>query len=91
MSTTDNGESAIEFPCAFPIKMMGRDTAEFRRLARSLVEKHVGPLDDTAVQSNQSSNGNFVSVTVTVTAQSQKQLDDIYYDVSAHDDVLMAL
>jgi putative lipoic acid-binding regulatory protein len=84
-------ESAIEFPCSFPIKMMGRDTPEFRATARTLVEKHTGAVDDAAVQTSQSRNGNFVSVTVTITATSQEQLDAIYMDVSSHEDVLMAL
>ncbi len=84
-------ESAIEFPCAFPIKMMGRDTPEFRMTARQLIENHVGPIAEELVQINISEKGNFVSVTVTVTATSQQQLDDIYHDVSGHDDVLMAL
>ena len=84
-------ESIIEFPCEFPIKMMGRDSPEFRATARSLVEFHVGHIDDEAIQVNLSAKGNFVSVTVTVTATSQQQLDDIYRDVSGHDDVLMAL
>ena len=84
-------ESVIEFPCEFPIKMMGRDTLEFRLTAQSLIENHVGPVADNAVKINLSGKGNFVSVTVTVTATSQQQLDDIYRDVSGHDDVLMAL
>jgi len=84
-------ESAIEFPCAFPIKMMGRDTPEFRATARHLIENHVGPVADESIKVNLSGKGNFVSVTVTVTATSQQQLDDIYRDVSGHDDVLMAL
>jgi putative lipoic acid-binding regulatory protein len=84
-------ESAIEFPCSFPIKMMGRDTAEFRATARTLIENHVGPVDEDAIRFNLSGKGSFVSVTVTVTATSQQQLDDIYNDVSAHDEVLMAL
>jgi putative lipoic acid-binding regulatory protein len=84
-------ESAIEFPCAFPIKMMGRDTPQFRATARRLIEHHVGPVAEELIQVNLSARGNFVSVTVTVTATSQQQLDDIYRDVSGHDDVLMAL
>ena len=84
-------ESAIEFPCQFPIKMMGRDTPEFRATARSLVEKHAGPVADDAVQTALSRNERFVSVTVTIRAESQAQLDNIYRDVSSHDDVLMAL
>ena len=84
-------ESAIEFPCSFPIKMMGRESAEFRATARALVEKHAGAVPDDAVQAALSRNGRFVSVTVTITATSQEQLDAIYMDVSSHDDVLMAL
>ena len=84
-------ESVIEFPCAFPIKMMGRDTPEFHKTARGLIEHHVGPVADEAIKANISGKGNFVSITVTVTATSQQQLADIYRDVSGHDDVLMAL
>lgn len=84
-------ESIIEFPCRFPIKMMGRDTPEFHATARLLIEKHVGPLDEASIQTNLSGKGNFVAITVTVTATSQQQLDDIYRDVSGHEDVLMAL
>jgi hypothetical protein len=84
-------ESIIDFPCDFPIKMMGRDTPDFRATARRLIEKHAGPVADEAIKVNLSGKGNFVSVTVTVTATSQQQLDDIYRDVSGHDDVLMAL
>ncbi|MBT8081922.1 MAG: DUF493 domain-containing protein [Gammaproteobacteria bacterium] len=84
-------ESAIEFPCTFPIKMMGRDTPEFRAAARTLVEKHAGVVPDEAVQATLSRNGRFVSVTVTIFATSQQQLDDIYQDATDHADVLYAL
>ncbi|MGB5722148.1 MAG: DUF493 domain-containing protein [Woeseiaceae bacterium] len=84
-------ESALQFPCEFPIKMMGRDTTEFRLLARKLVENHVGAIADESVQAAVSRNARFVSVTVTITATSRQQLDDIYRDASSHDDVLMAL
>jgi putative lipoic acid-binding regulatory protein len=71
--------------------MMGRNTAEFRDTVRVLVERHTGPMNDEAIQDAVSRNGNFVSITITVIALSQQQLDDIYRDVSSHDDVLMAL
>ena len=86
-----NEESALEFPCRFPIKMMGRDTPEFRATAQQLIENHVGPIAADDVQTALSRNANFVSVTVTITATSQQQLDAIYTDVSGHADVLMAL
>jgi putative lipoic acid-binding regulatory protein len=84
-------ESIMTFPCSFPIKLMGRETDEFRQTARELVEKHTGPLEDDAIESSLSRNGRFVSVTVTVIAESREQLDNIYRDATAHDDVIMAL
>jgi putative lipoic acid-binding regulatory protein len=84
-------ESVIDFPCSFPIKMMGRDTPEFRTAARTLVERHAGVVPDEAVQVALSRNGRFVSVTVTIIATSQQQLDDIYSDATDHADVLYAL
>jgi putative lipoic acid-binding regulatory protein len=84
-------DTALEFPCEFPIKMMGIDTPEFRSTARALVEKHAGPVDDTAVKVTSSRTGRFVSVTVTFSAQSREQLDNLYREVTAHDAVLVAL
>ena len=86
-----NDETLLEFPCDFPIKIMGRESTEFRALARALVEKHTGPIVDDAIYSALSRNGSFVSVTITVNAQSQQQLDDIYREITSNDDVLMAL
>jgi putative lipoic acid-binding regulatory protein len=83
--------TVLEFPCDFPIKIMGRESPEFRALARALVEKHTGPLSDNAINSALSRNGSFVSVTITVNAQSQQQLDDIYNEVTSDDAILMAL
>ena len=88
---SDNEETLLEFPCEFPIKVMGRESPEFHETARALIEKHTGPLSDEAIQSTLSRNGRFVSITVTVHAQSKQQLDDIYRDVSGHEDVLMSL
>ena len=84
-------DTIMEFPCRFPIKMMGRDTPEFREAVRALVEKHTGPLDDDAIHSSVSRHGRFVSVTITVDARSREQLDEIYREVTGHADVLMAL
>lgn len=84
-------ESLLVFPCDFPVKMMGRHTPEFSAIARTLVENHTGPVGDTVIKSALSKNERFMSITITISAQSQQQLDDIYRDVSAHADVLMAL
>ncbi|MAD91110.1 MAG: transcriptional regulator [Gammaproteobacteria bacterium] len=84
-------DSLIDFPCKFPIKIMGRDTQKFRNTVHKLVEKHAGPIDKDSIKINLSDGSNFVAMTITITASSQQQLDDIYQDVSSHNDVLIAL
>ncbi len=84
-------ESLLEFPCRFPIKMMGRDNERFRKAAMELVELHTGRLPAGSITEASSSNGNFVSITVTIEARSQQQLDDIYQALSDHEEVLVAL
>ena len=71
--------------------MMGRADAAFSDTAVGLVERHVGKVAADAIQTSASRNGNFLSVTVTIDAQSQEQIDDIYNDLSNHEDILVAL
>lgn len=84
-------DSVMEFPCAFPIKIMGEDNPEFRQAVRELVERHTGALPDSAIQTALSRTERFVSLTITVSAQSREQLDNIYRDLTDHADVKMAL
>lgn len=86
-----NDETLLEFPCDFPIKMMGRHSDEFMLIVKAIVEKHAGPIEQHSIKSSLSKNDRFVSITVTVTAQSKQQLDSIYQDATDHPDVLMAL
>lgn len=84
-------ESALEFPAEFPIKIMGRDEPAFHDAARDIISRHAGDVAEDAWRKAHSKNANYVSVTVTITATSQAQLDDIYRELSAHDEVLVAL
>jgi len=84
-------DTLLEFPCRFPIKMMGRRGTGFRRTAVAIVEGHVGEIPNDDVREAESSKGNFVSVTVTITATSREQLDDIYRALTDHEAVLVAL
>lgn len=88
---TDQRESAIEFPCEFPIKVMGRADPDFVLRVVEIVREHVPDLDDRRVKTAASRRGNFVSVTVTVVATSQHQLDQVYLALNADEQVVMTL
>ncbi len=84
-------DKPLDFPCDFPIKMMGRDQAEFREAAVALVEQHAGGIPDSAIRITNSRHGNFLSITITIKAKNQNQVDAIYRDLTEHDEILVAL
>ena len=84
-------DTLLEFPCQFPIKAMGRAEGDFETLVVSLVRKHAPDLGEAAVKTRDSQGGKYLSVTIIVTATSREQLDNIYRELTACEQVLMAL
>ncbi len=88
---SDTTDDLFQFPCDFPIKVMGRDTDAFRSLTRAIVERHAGPLAADRIGERPSSKGNFLALTYTIVAQDRAQLDAIYQDLTSSGVVLVAL
>jgi uncharacterized protein len=84
-------DSALEFPCRFPIKAMGRNEPGFTEFVVDAVREHAGPLGDGDIHSRPSRGGRYLSVTVTFNAVSREQVDSIYRRLSATDQVLFLL
>jgi putative lipoic acid-binding regulatory protein len=87
----DSDTSPLQFPCRFPIKAIGADTPEFKRLVIALVDAHIEPEQRESVHVNPSRGGRYLSVTVTIEARGREQLDNIYRALSADERVIMAL
>ena len=82
-------ESLLQFPTDVPVKVFGRNDAEFRAAVVEIIEKHFGKAYTlTEVASKQAA---YVSLTITVRAESRAQLDALYQDFVASAQVLMAL
>lgn len=81
----------FEFPCDFPLKVMGRHSEEFRELVLAIVERHVGPLAEDRVEQRASKDGNYLSITVTVVAQSKEQLDGLYRELTSCEQIRYVL
>ena len=84
-------DTLLEFPCDFPIKIMGKAEDKFAEVVISIVTKHAPDFDATRMELRASSGGNYLSVTCTIVAQSKPQLDAIYMDLTAHPMVKVAL
>ncbi len=88
---TNDQDTLFEFPCEFQIKAIGLAGESFELLVIEIISNHYNDLSDDSVQSRESSNGKYLSVSVTITAESKAQLDAIYIELSSHDRVTMAL
>ena len=79
----------LKFPCDFSIKVMGKATEKFELLVVEIVRRH--DIKESAVTKRSSSGGKYLSVTVNFIAQSRKQLDALYTEMSGHERVTMVL
>jgi putative lipoic acid-binding regulatory protein len=84
-------QSLIEYPCDFPIKVMGRAQAGFAQTILEIVQAHAPDFDASTVQMKSSKGGKYSSVTCTIHATSREQLDGLYRALCDHPMVVMAL
>ena len=81
----------IEFPCDYPIKVMGEAHPEFQQHVLDVMTRHAGDFDPQRVVVRDSSKGRWQSITVFITATGEAQLQDIFADLKASPRVQMVL
>jgi putative lipoic acid-binding regulatory protein len=84
-------DSLLEFPCAFPVKIMGLMQDDFAQTMLDIVLRHAPDFDAATVEMRSSSGGKYLSLTCTIRATSKAQLDALYRELSGHPLVSMAL
>ncbi len=81
---TTTNPPLIEFPCDFPIKVMGNTHSTFPETINSLIQSLLPEFNKDRIESRVSSSGKYTSLTCTVHVVSQAQLDDVYRLLTAH-------
>ncbi|STX42399.1 MULTISPECIES: YbeD family protein [Legionella] len=84
-------KSMIEFPCDFPLKIVGKKTANFATDIIEIIHKHFPETPDKAIRHQESQHGNYLAITAVVHAQDQVTLDALYRDLTKHPDIKMVL
>jgi uncharacterized protein len=77
-------ESLIDFPCDFPIKIMGATQDGFAQTVLDIVTRHAPDFDAASMEMRSSSGGKYLSLTCTIRAVSKVQLDALYLELTAH-------
>jgi uncharacterized protein len=81
----------IDYPCEFPIKIMGKDEQDFTKSILMIVNRHIPGFDDKNVEKRLSKKNKYLSLTCTVYVISQFQLDALYQELCDHPMVIMVL
>jgi putative lipoic acid-binding regulatory protein len=81
----------IEFPCQYPIKIMGRHEDGFTACIVDVIERHDPGFSRETIVWRESSGGRYLSVTVTITATGTDQLKSLFEDLKATGRVAMVL
>ena len=83
--------SLIEYPCDFPIKIMGKTQTGFAQAVLAIVQAHAPDFDGSTMQMKTSKGGKYLSVTCVIRATSRQQLDALYQQLCDHPMVVMVL
>lgn len=81
----------LAFPCAFPIKVMGRRDGGFAQGVLEIVRRHAPDFEASSVEMRPSRKGKYLSVTCVVNATSREQLDALYQELCDHPSVVLVL
>ncbi|MBP1731205.1 MAG: hypothetical protein H6Q55_1634 [Deltaproteobacteria bacterium] len=81
----------LQFPCPYPLKVLGKNTKEFLAVVSGIIEKHIVEGGHVTYSTRVSSGEKYLSMTATFDAQSQTQLTAIYEELNVHELVLMTL
>jgi putative lipoic acid-binding regulatory protein len=79
----DATNTPLDFPCDYPVKVMGKASPEFRARMLQVIALHAGLVDAARVSERLSRDGTYLSLTCVVRAESRDQLDRLYRDLHA--------
>jgi putative lipoic acid-binding regulatory protein len=91
MSENNLEDSLIDYPCDFPIKVIGQSQQGFARSVAEVVVRHDPSFNMATMQTRSSSGTRYLSLTCIVRATSREQLDALYQELCDHPMVKMVL
>lgn len=84
-------DSLIEYPCIFPIKVMGAMVDGFADALAEVAREFDPVFDAATMELRPSKGGNYLGVTLHITATSREQLDALYLRLTGHPMVKIVL
>jgi len=89
--TDIQNEALWEFPMDFPLKIMGEAQHPMREIIANILLRHVPEFDPSGMSERASTGGKYVSVSVTVCVTCKEQINGMYADFAACEQIRMVL
>ena len=81
----------IEFPCDYPLWIIGDVHAKFREQVLAIVREHAAEVRESSISVRESRGGSYCSVRVTIVATGEQQLRALHAALVAEPAVRMVL
>ena len=83
--------SLMEFPCDFPVKIIGIASENFLLDVTRTILKHYPQTEASAINHKPSNQNNYLAITATIYAQDQRSLDALYQELTSMPGIKMVL
>jgi len=87
----DLNELELNFPCEYPVKLIGRHEDDFLEFVYDLLLRHVPEISRDDLSAHISEGGKYLAVSATFTAQSREQVNALYEEIGTHKRVLISM
>jgi uncharacterized protein len=84
-------ESLIEYPCDFPIKVMGAQVDGFVAAMTEVARRFDPAFSPDTIEQRPSKTGKYLGLTLTVHVTDREQLDNLYRALTSHPMVKIVL
>lgn len=88
---TETEPPKIEFPCDYPIKVLGEAHSSFNEHVLEVMDRHAPGFDRQKISVRDSSKGKWQAMTVVITATGKPQLESIFAALKKSPRVKMVL
>ena len=87
----EDSKPVLEYPCDYPIKVMGLHENDFAVCIIDIVRRHDPDLADEHITYLESRNGKYLAVSVVITATGASHIEALFNDLKASGRVVMVL
>lgn len=91
MTASAHPPSLIEYPCRFPIKVMGTHVPGFVQAMTHIAQQFDSNFEVHTIEQRPSKAGNYLGLTLHVWVTHREQLDELYRTLSSHPMVKVVL